>query len=338
LTKKFYTHPEMVFFETGNSISDLKIAYHTFGTLNANKDNVIWICHALTANSDVSDWWDGLFGAGNIFDPEKYFIICANNIASPYGSTSPDSIDEKTGNAYGIKFPAFTIRDNAKCFILLKEALGIDDIHLLMGGSCGGNIALEMAIILKESIKNMVLLCSSAIEQPWTIAIHESQRMILENDPEFVKNSDGSGKVALKIARSLAMPFYRTAESFNAQQKEEDLTKIEDFKAAAYVSYQGQKLVDRFSPQCYYVLMNVLDTHNVGRGRSSVEEALGTVKAKTLCIGIESDLFVTTTEQKYIYSHIPDSKYGEIKSIYGHDAFLIEFDQIIELINSNIEV
>lgn len=338
MIKQIFTYDEPFELETGNRFSAFKLAYHTYGNLSAKKDNVIWVCHALTANSEVADWWGGIFGSGKILDPDLYYIICANNIASPYGSISPNELNPETGERFGIDFPLFTIRDNARCFILLKESLGIEDIHLMIGGSCGGNIALEMSIILQEQIKNMVLLCSSALERPWTIAIHETQRVAMENNADFSTNEENAGKVALQIARSIATPFYRTANSFNTQQKEDDSTKFDNYKASSYIKYQGKKLVDRFNAHCYYILLNALDTHHVGRNRVSVEAALESVKAKTLCIGMETDLFIPTREQKFLAKYIPDSHYEEVISIYGHDAFLIEFEQITQLVNKYIDI
>lgn len=318
--------------ENGDYLPEIQIAYHTYGQLNSKKDNVIWVCHALTANSQIDDWWKGLFGEERVFDPGKYFIVCANNLGAPYGTISPKFSHPKTGERYGLSFPEFTLRDTARMHLELKKALGIEDIHLLIGGSCGGNICLEMAIFLGKKVKNLALLCCSAQEKPWTIAIHESQRIALRGDADFFENKEGAGLEGLKTARAFALPFYRTAVSMNVRQSEEDLTKKSDFRASSYINYQGEKFVARFDAHCYYKLLNALDTHNVGRGHNSVPEALGKIKADTLCIGIDSDIFIPIEEQKYLAKHIPNSKYAEVKSIFGHDAFLIEFGQINGLV------
>lgn len=323
--------------ESGESLPEIQIAYHTYGKLNSKKDNVIWICHALTANSAIHDWWKGLYGVGRVFDPEKYFIVCANNLGSPYGTVSPKSSHPESGERYGLSFPEFTLKDTAKMHLKLKEALGIDRIHLLIGGSCGGNICLEMAIMLGEKIEKLALLCCSAQERPWTVAIHESQRIALRGDTDFFENKPDAGQAGLKSARAFALPLYRTAESMNYRQKEEDLSKKEDFKASSYVNYQGEKFVKRFDAHCYYKLLNALDTHNVGRGYDSVPDALQKIQAETLCIGIDSDIFIPVEEQKYLAEHIPNARYVEVKSIFGHDAFLIEFEQINGLILGTLD-
>lgn len=323
--------------ESGASLPDLKIRYSTYGTLNEQKDNVIWVCHALTANHEIHDWWAKLYGPKNIFDPEKYFIVCANNLGSPYGTTSPDHENPVTKERYGMSFPEFTLRDTAKAIVLLMDHLKIQSVHLLIGGSCGGNIALEIAFDQKERIKNLALLCSSAQEKPWTIAIHQSQRIALEGDPDFKNNKPNSGLDGLKSARAFALPFYRTSLSMNSRQEENDLSKTSDFRASSYVTYQGNKFTTRFDAHCYYKLLNALDTHNIGRDQNSVEDALNKIIANTLVIGIDSDLFIPVAEQHFLTKHIPNAKYAEIKSMFGHDAFLIETEQIRQiLIASNI--
>ena len=129
--------------ESGKYLDKVRVAYNTYGSLNSRRDNVIVVCHALSANSQVDDWWHGLYGEGRLFDPSKYFIICANNLGSPYGTTSPKSINPGTGERYGINFPFFTLRDTADLYKALLEFLEIEDIQLVVGGSCGGNIAME---------------------------------------------------------------------------------------------------------------------------------------------------------------------------------------------------
>ncbi len=314
--------------ELGGELSNLEIAYCTFGKLNEQQDNVIWVCHALTANADVTDWWHGLFGKGKIFDPEKYFIICANNLGSPYGTTSPDFINPITEKRYGLDFPKFTIRDTAILHTKLFEALGLKQIKVLIGGSCGGNIALEMAYLLHEKVENLVLLCSSAKETPWGIGIHEAQRLALEADQTFQVNASGVGQKGLRAARGMALLGYRTYTSIVQKQSEANDEVMADFRAANYIRYQGEKLVKRFDAHCYYCLLQALDTHNIGRGRAGVEKALSKIKTKTLCIGIDSDLLIPPVEQKYIAKHMPNATFVEIESYYGHDGFLLEFEQI----------
>lgn len=324
--------------EHGGIIESPVIAYNTYGELNESRDNVILICHALTANSDAEDWWHGLFGKGDIFDWDKYFIICSNNLGSPYGSTSAKSIDPATKENYGLDFPFFTIRDTARLHLKLLEHFEVEKIKLLIGGSCGGNIAQEIAFALKDKIENLALLCCSSRESPWAIAIHEGQRLVLQSDETLPLKTEEAGVKGLKACRAVALPYYRTQKSFNIRQSEIDYSVTTNFRSSSYIDYQGEKFIKRFNAQCYYTLLNALDTHNMGRGRNSIEEALAQISAKTVVIGFESDLLIPVEEQQFLAKHIPDSKYFEIKSIFGHDAFLIEHAHIRKAIKSAINI
>ncbi|MGB0840032.1 MAG: alpha/beta fold hydrolase, partial [Chitinophagales bacterium] len=163
--------------ENGTSLSNISIAYHTYGQLNRKKNNVIWVCHAFTGSADVADWWSGLLKQGGAFDPEHYFIVCANVLGSCYGTTGPTSINPETGQAYFGDFPLVTIRDIVHAHILLRKHLGIDQIHIVTGGSMGGQQAVEWAIMEKEVIRNAFLVACNDRHSPWGIAYNESQRM-----------------------------------------------------------------------------------------------------------------------------------------------------------------
>jgi len=323
--------------ESGIALPEVNIAYHTYGKLNATADNVIWVCHALTANSEVEDWWKGLFGQHKIFDPEKYFIVCVNNLGSPYGSTSPSSINKNTDQRYGLDFPFFTIRDQANFILLLKAHLKIETIHILMGGSGGGHIASEMAYTLQQKINTLILLCTCAKESPWSIGIHQAGRLALKADPSFAKNKENTGQKGLKAARALALPFYRTYASICKAQEESSEAVLQNFKAASYIEHQGNKLVNRFDAHCYYVLLNALDTHNLARNRTSMQDALKAIKVNTLCIGIDTDALIPIPEQQFLADHLPNATYKEVKSFYGHDGFLLEFEQIQSLIDDFLD-
>ncbi len=310
--------------ESGIVINDIPIGYSTAGKLNLDKSNVVLVCHALTANSKVDDWWSGLYGKDNVFDPDQHFIICINNMGSPYGSWSPKSIDRSDTSI--LDFPFYTIRDTVNLHLALLSALEITSIDLVIGGSCGGNVAMEIAYTMREQINQLVLMCCSAKETPWVISIHESQRIALHSDPTFGQEHGGKG--GLRGARAFALPFYRSHASFKIRQTEADDATIRDFKAAAYVRYQGDKFVDRYDPYCYYHQLHALDTHNIGRDRGGAEKALSDITADTLCIGFSTDLLIPVIEQQFLADNISVSKYIEIETDFGHDAFLIETDQL----------
>lgn len=330
---QYFHCPKGLALENGKHLKHLQVAYQTYGKLNVAKDNVIWVCHALTANSDVFSWWTGLFGKNELFNPEEHFIICANVIGSHYGSSSPLSVNPATGNPYYLSFPEFTIRDLVTAHQLLAHHLGIDTIKVLIGGSLGGQQALEWSIIAKKEIENLVLLACNAAHSPWGIAFNESQRLAIITDRTFYAQKKDGGNKGMKAARSIALLSYRTYEAYGATQLESSNDKTGDFRASSYQNYQGEKLVKRFNAYSYWYLTKAMDSHNVGRGRHSITEALSAVKANTLVIGIENDVLFPVSEQEFLAQHIPGAQYHLVNSAYGHDGFLIETQALTSVIS-----
>lgn len=325
---KTYTCNKPFPLEGGVSLDSLEIAYHTYGTLNEKKDNVIWVCHALTANSDVFDWWKGLFGDKDFFNPEEHFIVCANNLGSCYGTTGPLSYNAGFNGALYSYFPGITIRDMVKAHDLLREHLGIEKIHTVIGGSQGGQQALEWTIERPGLFSNLVLLATNAQHSPWGIAFNESQRLAIKADRTYYSNQPEGGQKGLAAARSIALLSYRNYHTYLNTQKETDTGKTDNYNSSSYQRYQGEKLVKRFNAYSYVTLSKAMDSHNVGRGRGSVEAALGNVKARTLVIGISSDLLFPLAEQRFLVNHMPNASYAAVDSFYGHDGFLIETEKI----------
>jgi homoserine O-acetyltransferase/O-succinyltransferase len=322
---QLYHHNLPFALENGDTLQAVTIAYHTWGKLNHQKDNVIWVCHALTANSNVADWWKGMIGPGLAFDTDHYFIICANILGSAYGTTGPLEIDPVTKQPYYHKFPLITIRDIVNAHELLRKHLGIDKIFLLAGGSMGGYQVLEWTLMQPQLIERQFLIATSARETPWGIAIHTAQRLAIEADNTWQKRDPAAGAKGLAAARAIGMITYRSYDSFMATQSEPGNEKLDDFKASSYIKYQGDKLTRRFNAFSYYILSKALDTHNIARSRSvSVETVLQYIKQPTLVIGITSDLLCPVAEQKLIAQNIPCSSYLEFDSRYGHDGFLVE--------------
>jgi homoserine O-acetyltransferase len=319
--------------ELGSNLPGIEIVYNTWGELNSNADNVIWVCHALTANSDVETWWPGMVGSGLLFDTDRYFIVCANVLGSCYGTTGPASNNPLTRTPWLLEFPQLTVRDLVNAHEILRKHLGINSIHTIIGASIGGFQSLEYSIMFPEIIERMVFIASSAFQSPWAIGFSQSQRLALEADPTFDSDPDG-GKNGLKAARSIALLSYRNASAYNHTQAEPDDSRTSKFRAASYQDYQGEKLVNRFNPYSYYCLVNLSDTHNIGRNRGGKQEALASIKANTLCIGISSDLLFPVEEQRLVADGIFKSKYVEIDSFYGHDGFLIEVDKVTSIVRN----
>jgi len=318
--------------ETGAEIPSLVIAYNTWGTLNEKGDNVIWVCHALTANSDVESWWPGMVGNGLCFDSGKYFIICANILGSCYGSTGPSEVNPSTGTPWLRSFPLVTVRDAVRVHNKLREHLGITSIHTIIGSSIGGYQAIEFTLMYPGVVKRLILMASNSRQSPWAIAFSESQRLAMEADQSFVNGEPDGGKKGLKAARSIALISYRTCPAYNQTQKEEDDSKLTSFRAASYQAYQGDKLVNRFNPYSYWTLVQLSDTHNVGRDRGGVTNALRSIEANVLAVGIKSDILFPVEEQKLVAENTPHGEYVEIDSFYGHDGFLIETEIVTRVI------
>ena len=315
--------------EGGDTISNLTIAYDTYGQLNDQKNNVVWVCHALTSNSAVVEWWPGLVGNNCLIDPAKYFIVCANIIGSCYGSSGPTSDNPLTGKPYFNDFPPITIRDMVKAHILLRHHLGIEKIYLLMAGSMGGYQALEWCVMESEVFENVFLITTSAAESAWGIAIHTAQRLAIQADCTWQDKSFEAGKKGLKAARAIGLLTYRNYKILVEKQTDTNDNKTDDFKASSYINYQGDKLVNRFNAQSYWLLTKAMDSHNLARGRNKTkDEVLQSMPQKTLIIGIRSDLLCPIQEQKHMAENMPNATYIEIDSSYGHDGFLIEYEKI----------
>lgn len=333
-----FTYPGSILLESGVELQQPVLAYHTFGALNARKDNVVWICHALTANSDVLDWWSGLLGPGKPMDPSRHFIVCANILGSCYGSSGPLSTNPATGAPYYADFPQITIRDMVMAHQLLREHLGIDRIHILAGGSMGGYQVLEWALAEPERMQHLFLLATGAAESAWGIAIHTAQRLAIEADSSWRDPKPDAGRLGLKAARAIGMLTYRNYRTFVDRQTDTDIQKTDGFKASSYIEYQGDKLVQRFNAQSYWLLTKAMDSHNIARGRATrTDEVLRSLQARSLIIGITSDILCPVEEQRYLAQNMPASAYYEIDSLYGHDGFLIEFERIGKIFSEWIQ-
>jgi homoserine O-acetyltransferase len=327
-----FTYHQPFQLESGKVLSQYHLAYSTLGKLNDANDNVIWVFHALTANSQPEEWWDGLVGNGKLFDPAQYFIICVNMPGSAYGSISPLDTNPDNGNKYYHEFPWFTPRDMARAYEPLRKELGIEKIFIGIGGSMGGQQLLEWAIEAPELFEHIIPIATNAYHSPWGIAFNASQRMAIEADASWKDKRDDAAIEGLKVARSIALLSYRHYDAYSKSQQQESADLPEMFKSESYQRYQGKKLADRFNAFSYFFLSKGMDSHNVGRARASLEAALQSIQAKTLVIGISNDLLFPINEQEYLAAHIPGAQFKSLSSFYGHDGFLLEYAQLSEAI------
>lgn len=326
-----FTYDQPFTLENGEVLHGLTIAYHTFGKRKG--DNAVWVCHALTANSDVADWWPHTVESGCFLDPQRHFVVCANIIGSHYGSTGPLSINPETGEPYYGAFPFITVRDMVGAHLLLAEHLGITGVKAIVGSSIGGFQAMEMALMRPDFAQRLVLIATAARSQPWTIALNESQRMAIEADGSYGSTDREAGQKGMRVSRSIGLLSYRGSSAYNATQQENDtLYKLVGFRATTYQQYQGDKLCRRFNAYSYYRLTQAFDSHNVGRYRGGIESALGSITCKTMIIGISSDMLFPVTEQVFLYRHIPDAQLRLINSEFGHDGFLVEHEKLNHLL------
>ena len=292
----------------GQTLPKVKVNYTTFGTLNADKSNVIWVFHALSANSNPIEWWPGIFGADAGFDPDQDFVICANILGSCYGTTGPSDRD----------FPLITIQDIVSVHQRLRDHLGITRVKVGIGGSMGGQQLLEWAVQEPTFFEHIIPIATNAAHSPWGIAFNEAQRMALDNIDK------GKG---LEAARAIAMLSYRGYSTYEETQRDED-QRWDQFSASSYQKYQGEKLRLRFDSNTYYYLSKAMDSHNVGRHAPSIAKALSRIQSRTLVLGLDSDILFPLSEQKLIADAIESARFGVISSTYGHDGFLIEVAQI----------
>lgn len=262
-----YQHNELFELETGGFLPGFQLRYTTLGKLNPEKSNVVWVCHALTGNSDVFDWWGGLFQPKAVFDPEEYFIVCANTLGGCYGSTGPLSINPATQKPFYYDFPEITNRDIARAFDLLRVHLEIPKIEILLGGSLGGQHAIEWAVTYPDNIGHLIAVATNAVHSPWGIGFNESQRMAIENDPTWKNNEATAGINGMKTARSFALLSYRNYGIYKDSQDDTRDEKTDDYRASSYQRYQGEKLAKRFNAFTYWYLSKAMDSHHVGRQR-----------------------------------------------------------------------
>lgn len=342
--------------EGGAVLDRADIAYEAYGDPALAKDRTILVCHALTGDAHAATldgqpgWWDGLIGPGRVLDTNRFFVVCSNVLGGCAGSTGPAS-PAPDGRPWGRRFPTITIRDMVEAQRLLLDQLGVGRLYAVIGGSMGGMQALEWAVSYPDRVERCVAIATSASLSAMAIAYNDVMRLAIMNDPAW-KGGDyydtGQPAAGLALARMIGMITYRGPQLYNARFGRNMVTpegrEIEfesRFQIESYLRYQGEKLVRRFDANSYLYLIKAMDLHDVGRGRGGVREALGRVEAKVLCVGIDSDILYPAQEQIEIADMLAAAgkrvAYREIESVYGHDAFLVEFQQLTEILGGFFE-
>ncbi len=348
--------------QRGGQFGPITLAYETWGELNAEGDNAVLITHALTGNSHAYDierpddvkvaWWNPLIGPGRFFDTSHYFVICSNILGSCYGSTGPSSMDPNTGQPYGIRFPVITIRDMVETQRRLLKYLGVNRLHMVAGGSIGGQQALEWAVAYPELVENVIVVAATAALTAQAIAFSEVGRQAILADPRWQGGDylPGQGPNAgLSIARMLAMITYQSEEGMELRFARQPARKqnvpapsgftdtSERFDVEGYLYYQGESLVKRFDANSYLYISRAMDLYDVSEGYPSIEDALSRLRSKALFIGIRSDFLFPAARVRWLANQVQaaggDAIYAELDSPHGHDAFLKEWKQMTDALN-----
>jgi homoserine O-acetyltransferase/O-succinyltransferase len=327
--------------ENGQILPDITIAYQTWGTLNAAGDNAILIQHAMTGWSDVPGWWPSMVGPGLAFDSDKYFIVCPNVIGGCQGSTGPSSI-APDGKRYGSRFPALTIRDMVAAEIAFTDAIGIKKYKLAVGPSLGGMRSLEWAIAHPDRVEAICTIGSSAVATGDQIGTASIQIRAIKSDPYFAGGDyyeaprgpiEGMG-----IARRIAHLTYRTESEmdvrFGRELQGDDTGR---YAVESYLDHQAAKLAQRFDANTYIALTEAMNSHDIGRNRGGVVEALRAITIPVLVVSIDTDRLFPPRLQVEIADLVPQAKkLVIISSDFGHDGFLVESEAMTAAIRGII--
>jgi len=344
--------PNELVLESGQKLGPITIAYETYGTLNENKNNAILICHALSGDAhaagyhsgeDAPGWWDNMIGPGKAFDTSKYFVICSNVIGGCKGSTGPSSENPRTGKAYGLDFPMITIKDMVSAQKLLLDFLGIKKLLCVAGGSMGGMQVLQWTVSYPEMVQSAIPIAITMKHSPQQIAFGEVGRQAVMADPLWDQGnyySHDFPERGLAVARMIGHITYMSDESmeekFSRKLKDKNFTFSfkTDFEVEGYLRYRGDSFVKRFDANSYLYITKAMDYFDVS-------ENTKTGDTKYLIISFKSDWLYPSYQSREIAHKLKlkgaDVTYCEIKSTYGHDAFLLEVEDETNLISHFIE-
>jgi homoserine O-acetyltransferase/O-succinyltransferase len=329
----------------GGVLHDVRIRWEEWGRREGSGNNTIFVFPALSAHSHLRShsedqtegWWEAMVGPGRAFDTDRWHVLCASLIGSPYGSTSPLSIDPRTGKKYGPTFPAITPSDLARGHKKLMEALGLERVRAVVGASLGGMQALQFAADYPEAVDRFLVLSTTARTAPHTVALRRIGRQAILLDPEYRGGwyEDGKGpRGGLKLAREIGTILYRSRDEFNARFSHTPIGGFspadKTFEVESYLAAHGERFAPKFDANCYLLLSKCMDLMDLGFGQPSLESGILRIKAKGLIIGVDRDALTPIDEQKRLAEILAaarrDVRFEALSSPFGHDAFLKEFD------------
>ncbi|MBP3790942.1 MAG: homoserine O-acetyltransferase [Methanobrevibacter sp.] len=353
---KYYDIPEPITLDSGEVLEDVTVAYETYGELNKEKTNAILICHALTGDAHAAGWhegdkkpgwWEIVIGPGKALDTEKYFIICSNVLGGCKGTTGPSSINPKTGKEYGLDFPVITIGDMVKVQKKLIDSFGVNQLAAVIGGSMGGMQVLDWIVRYPKMMKKAVPIATTAMSSPQQIAFNEVGRQAIFSDPNWNNgNYYETGKVpenGLSLARMIAHITYLSDESmdikFGRDLQDKDEISYDfsiDFQVESYLKHQGETFVKRFDANSYLFITKAVDLFDLSINDSLIN-GFKNIEAKIEVISVDSDWLYPTEQSTEIVTALNandlEVSFSEIKSNYGHDAFLLEKGQLNHILS-----
>ena len=357
-----FVHSQPFTFKSGQTIPGFTLRYETYGTLNATRDNVVLICHALSGDHHCAGWhstadkkpgwWNNLIGPGRAVDTRRFFVICANVLGGCQGSTGPSSLNPETGRPYGVLFPFVTILDMVRSQKLLLDHLGVEGLHGVIGGSMGGMTALLFAIEYPRFTHRVLAMATTARESAQAIAFNEVGRQAIMQDPAWNRGDyprDGGPRVGLAIARMMAHITYVSDASmdrkFGRKKKEtaagDAYTLDMQFEVESYLRHQGQSFINRFDANSYLYITRALDQFDLAQAYGSLEAAFAPVEADSLVVGFTSDwLFPPEQNRALALAMLRAGRrasYAELATDLGHDSFLLESEELYTLIRGFLE-
>ena len=337
----------------GMTLPAVRVAYQTWGRLNEERTNAVYVCHALTGDSHVTGdagpghltagWWEGLVGPGAPVDTDRWFVVCANVLGGCQGTTGPASL-APDGRAWGSRFPVITVADMVEVELRVMDALEIPSWALMLGPSLGGMRVLEWMAAYPERVRSGLVLGTTAAVSADQIGTHATQIAAIEADPRFLDGDyydqpAGEGPhVGMGIARRIAHLTYRSESELDLRfgrdpQGDEDPSDGGRFAVESYLDHQADKLSRRFDANTYVALTRAMSLFDVGEGRGGVAETLGRFRAPLTVVGLDSDrLFPLRLQEELVAATPTANPLHVVRSPYGHDGFLVEKDQVGEIV------